>query len=122
MSKEKDVNEIFDSCDLLREQNSFVKLRQLVPLDKLCELLGLDRKEVLAYVDELKLPPSTILHKIEFGVKSFEKFKEKEQFRRPTTVEDAIQFSKDIDTMNQSYVRIPFTVIMHAWLLGRGIL
>lgn len=48
MKKEKDVNEIFDSCELLRDKNSFVKLRQLEPLDKLCELLDLSRETALA--------------------------------------------------------------------------
>lgn len=68
------------------------------------------------------MPPSTILDKINFGIKSFERFKYKDKFKRAITISDAIEFSKDIDTMNQSYVKIPFTVIMHAWLLGRGIL
>lgn len=122
MKKEKDVNEIFDSCELLRDKNSFVKLRQLEPLDKLCELLDLSRETALAYVDSVKMPPSTILDKINFGIKSFERFKYKDKFKRAITISDAIEFSKDIDTMNQSYVKIPFTVIMHAWLLGKGIL
>lgn len=122
MQEEKqDVDDFFKNCDLIKDQNSFIKLKQLESVKALIDI-GLEKEDVFNYVDYFQCYPSTILHKLEFCGSNLMRFKEKYEIKRQITVEDAMQFSNDIEFMNSTYTKIPFILIAHSWFLAKGLL
>lgn len=119
--KRQDVNDFFKDCILLKEKNSFIKLKQIEAVNQLIAI-GLTKEDVFNYVDYYQCYPSTILNRVEFCGKTLNRFKERHEIKRQITVEDAIQFSNDVDFMNTAYTKMPFILIAHMWFLGKGIL
>lgn len=119
--EKQDVDAFFEECPLVKDKNSFIKLKQLESVKELINI-GLSKEDVFYYVDHFQCYPSTILHKLEYCGKNLTRFREKYEIKRQMTVEDAMQFSNDVEFMNSTYTKIPFILIAHTWFLGKGLL